>query len=52
MKALCIAAGVVAGMAISMGAVCAAYPDMSRRMMRDGRRMVRCSRRAVERMFQ
>jgi len=44
-------AGAAAGMAIAAAAVTGMYPEVSRRMVRDSRRICRCGRRAVERMF-
>ncbi len=42
-----IGLGVLAGMAMATAAINSMYPDVPRRMMRDGRRAVRCTRRAV-----
>jgi len=39
--------GMVAGMALATAAINTMYPDVPRRMMRDGRRVVRCTRRTV-----
>ena len=51
MKTLPLMIGMAAGMAVAAAAVCAMYPDVSRRMMRDGKRLVRCGRRTVERIL-
>lgn len=41
MKAIAFVAGVAAGVGISAALLSSCYPDMSRRMMRDGRRIFR-----------
>lgn len=48
MKAANLMIGLACGVAVGAAAVCAAYPDVSRRMMRDGRRMARRCKRTVE----
>ena len=47
MKAATFVIGIAAGMAMATAGVIAMYPDVSRRMMRDSRRALRCGRRAV-----
>ena len=47
MKAATFVIGIAAGMAMATAGVIAIYPDVSRRMMRDSRRALRCGRRAV-----
>ena len=47
MKTVAMGLGVVAGAAIALTVVNSLYPDVSRRMMRDGCRMVRCTKRKV-----
>lgn len=44
-------AGAAAGMAVTAAAMTTMYPDFSRRMARDGRRMYRSGKRAVTKMF-
>ena len=39
--------GVAAGMVMATAGVIAMYPDVSRRMMRDSKRALRCGKRAV-----
>ena len=39
--------GIVAGMAMATAAINTMYPDLPKRMLRDGRRAVRCTRRAI-----
>lgn len=47
MKSLALGLGMVAGAAIALSVVDSMYPDVRRRMMRDGRRMVRHTRRTM-----
>ena len=47
MKAATFVIGIAAGMAMATAGGIAMYPDVSRRMMRDSRRALRCGRRAV-----
>ena len=51
MKTLPLIIGMVAGMTVAGAAVCAMYPDVSRRMLRDGKRLVRTGKRTVERIM-
>lgn len=39
--------GLVAGMAVATAAINSMYPDVPRRMVRDGRRAVRTTKRAI-----
>lgn len=39
--------GIVAGIAMATAAINSMYPDVPKRMMRDGRRAVRSTRRAI-----
>ena len=48
MKTVAFAAGLAAGMAAA--AVCAMYPDVSRRAVRDSKRMIKTGKRAIDRM--
>ena len=50
MKAITFVAGIAAGMAVATAALTSMYPDVPRRMMRDSRRMLRCGKRAAERL--
>lgn len=53
MKSLVIisgCAGLAAGMAIAGMAITSMYPDVSRRMMRDGRRAFRGGKRIITRI--
>lgn len=43
--------GIVAGAAIAATAINSMYPDVPKRMMRDGRRMVRTTKRAMSHMM-
>jgi len=47
MKSVAMGLGMVAGAAITLTVVNSLYPDLPRRMMRDGRRMVRQTRRTI-----
>ena len=47
MKSVAMGLGMVAGAAITLTVVNSMYPDLPRRMMRDGRRMVRHTRRTI-----
>ena len=47
MKSLAMGLGMVAGAAITLTVVTSLYPDVPRHMMRDGRRMVRDTRRTI-----
>lgn len=51
MKGLVFVAGAAVGMAAAAAAITSMYPDVSRRMARDGRRMVRMGSSAVRRMW-
>ena len=48
--AAAFAAGLAAGMAVAAAAVCAMYPDVSRRAVRDSKRMIKTGKRAIDRM--
>ena len=50
MKTLAIGAGVVAGAALTMALVNAVYPDVQKRMARDGKRMLHKTQRAFHNM--
>lgn len=50
MKTVAFAAGLAAGMAVAAAAVCAMYPDVSRRAVRDSKRMLKTGKRAIDRM--
>lgn len=47
MKSIAVGLGMVAGAAITLVAVNSMYPDVTRRMMRDGRRCVRDTKRMI-----
>jgi len=47
MRSIAMGLGMIAGAAITLTVVNSMYPDVSRRMMRDGKRMVRNTRRTV-----
>ena len=47
MKAATFMIGMAAGMAMATAGVITMYPDLSRRMARDSKRMMRCGKRAV-----
>ncbi len=47
MRSLAIGLGMIAGAAVTLTAISSMYPDIPRRMMRDGRRVVRNTRRTV-----
>ncbi len=51
MRTLPFAIGVAAGMTLAAAALTSMYPDISRRMLRDGRKACRCGRRMIENMF-
>ncbi len=51
MRTLTFVIGVAAGMTVAAAALTSMYPDISRRMMRDGRKMCRYGKRAIENMF-
>lgn len=51
MKTLPFMIGVAAGMTVAAAAMTTMYPDIPRRMMRDGKKMCRCGRRMIEQMF-
>lgn len=40
MKGLALVLGMTAGAAITVTSLCMMYPDVSRRMMRDGKRVI------------
>ena len=46
-----IGLGVVAGMAMATAAISNMYPDVPRRMMRDGRRAVRCAKHTAHQVM-
>ena len=48
MKSIAFAAGLAAGMAATAAAVCAMYPDVSRRAMRDCRRLMKNGKRMLK----
>ncbi len=50
MKAIAFVAGIAAGMAVATAAVTAMYPDVSRRMMRDSKKMWRDGKRMATRL--
>ena len=50
MKTVAFAAGLAAGMAVAAAAVCAMSPDVSRRAVRDSKRMIKTGKRAIDRM--
>ena len=50
MKTVAFAAGLAVGMAVAAAAVCAMYPDVSRRAVRDSKRMIKTGKRAIDRM--
>lgn len=47
MRSFAMGLGVIAGAAITLTTIGSLYPDVPRRMMRDGRRLVRSTRRTV-----
>ena len=47
MKAIAFVAGIAAGMAVTTAAVTAMYPDVSRRMLRDSKKMWRNGKRTA-----
>lgn len=47
MRSFAMGLGVIAGAAITLTAISSMYPDIPRRMIRDGRRAVRETRRTV-----
>jgi hypothetical protein len=50
MKAITFVAGIAAGMAVTTAAVTAMYPDVSRRLLRDSKKMWRNGRRTAMRL--
>ncbi len=50
MKAMTFVAGIAAGMAVATAAVSAIYPDVSRRMLRDSKKMWRSGKRTAMRL--
>lgn len=50
MKSMVFAAGIATGMVAAAAAVCAMYPDVSRRAVRDSKRIVKTGKRALDRM--
>ena len=50
MKMLALGVGVIAGMAIATATINAMYPDVSRRMARDGKNMIRCTKRHLRKL--
>ncbi|MDO5112442.1 MAG: hypothetical protein Q4E65_09060 [Clostridia bacterium] len=51
MKTLPFIIGIAAGITVAAAAVTSLYPDVPRRMMRDGKKMCRCGMRAMQSMF-
>ena len=51
MKVLSVGIGMAAGMAMAAAAISCLYPDVSRRMMRDGRRIVHCTKKRIEKIM-
>lgn len=47
MRTIAMGLGVIAGAALTLTAINSLYPDVPRRMMRDGRRMARNTRRTM-----
>lgn len=47
MRTLHMSLGVIAGAAITLAVVNSLYPDVPKRMMRDGRRFARSTRRTI-----
>jgi len=45
MRTITFVAGIAAGMAMAGAAVTAMYPDVSRRMTRDAKRLMHCGKR-------
>lgn len=50
MKAITFVAGIAAGMAVTTAAMTAMYPDVSRRMLRDSKKIWRNGRRTANRL--
>ena len=51
MKVLPVVIGMAAGITVASAALMSMYPDVPRRMVRDSRRKVRCTQRAMKHMF-
>ena len=51
MRKLSFMIGIAAGIAVTAATVGTMYPDVSRRAMRDGRRLCKTGKRAIEKMF-
>lgn len=51
MKPVTFFAGLALGMAAATAIVAGVYPDVPRRMMRDGKRAVRCTKKMAQNMF-
>jgi len=51
MKAISIGIGMVAGMAIATAAITCMYPDVPRRMLRDGKRMAHTTKKHFEKIM-
>ncbi|MCL2695188.1 MAG: hypothetical protein FWE69_02550 [Clostridiales bacterium] len=49
MKTITLGIGMLAGAAVAVSLVSSLYPDLPRRMMRDGRRVAKHTKRAVSR---
>lgn len=51
MKTVTFVSGLAAGMVVTAAAMSAMYPDVPRRMMRDGKRMVRSGKKIACKLF-
>ena len=51
MKVVSLGIGMAAGMAIAAVAINCMYPDVSRRMMRDGKRIAHCTKKHFEKIM-
>lgn len=51
MKTVTFISGIAAGMVVAAVAMGAMYPDVPRRMMRDGKRAVRCGKKLACKIF-
>ncbi len=47
MKGWVFVGGIAAGMAMATAALTGMYPDITRRMARDGKRVVKCGKKAA-----
>jgi len=45
-----VGVGMIAGATVATMAIGAMYPDVPRRMLRDGKRVMRCTRRTVRKL--